>query len=234
MAGRVKKKDGENLTPDMIEKVIEGLNAAKPITKTAACAMLNISYNTARLGKIIEEYEQDKETTKRLRDANRGKPAQDHEIRTVITSYLAGDPVSDIAEQLYRAPTFVKNVVDNVGIPERGGSYFEPKLVPAQCMAESFEEGQLVWSFKHDAVAIVRKQETRVADRLNKIYQLYVIEKIEEAPPVYEYARNHQEGYGGFYATIPAYELGSLEHLKKYGVDIAKKYRPYFPTWLRA
>ncbi len=230
MAGRVKKKDGENLTFDAIEKVIEALDAEKPISKTAACKMLNISYNVARLGKIIDEHIQDKETSKRLRDANRGKPAQPHEIKSVIVGYLAGEPINGIAEMLYRAPTFVKNVVENVGIPERGGSYFEPNLVPDQCMSSSFEIGEIVWSFKHDSLAIVRKLHNNNLDTDNNIYQIYVIEPIEE-PSLYFSA--YQDGFGGFYASIGAYELGRLEHLKEYGIDIYKKYRPYFPSWLK-
>ncbi len=228
MAGRVKKKDGENLSPDNIEKVIKGLNDAKPITKKAACEMLNISYNTARLTKIIEEHNQDKETTKRLRSANKGKAAQAHEIQTVITGYLSGEPIAAIANQLYRSPSFVKTIVERIGIPERGGSYFEPTLVPDPCMSTSFDSGQLVWSFKHDAMAIVRKQETNVSDTENNIYQIYVIEPIEEPSPYFAI-----DSFGGFYGTVPAYELGSLEHLKEHGVDVYKQYRPFFKTWLR-
>lgn len=227
LKGRVKRKDGENLSEQVIEKVIEGLNAKKPITKKAACEILNISYNTTRLSKIIEEYVLDKETSKKLREANRGKPPQPHEIQTVIINYLDGDPVSSIAKQLYRAPSFVKSIVDNVGIPERGGSYFEPKFVPEACMSHIFNVGQLVWSFKHDAPAIVRKHETKVSDTSNNFYGIYVIEPIEEASPYVNI-----DGYAGFNATMPAYELGSLEHLKEHGIDIYKKYRPYFPTWL--
>ena len=52
---KIKKKEGENLTETNIEKVIGLLEQEKPITKKQACEILNISYNTTRLTKIIEK-----------------------------------------------------------------------------------------------------------------------------------------------------------------------------------
>lgn len=51
---RVKVKEGEKLTPSNIEKVIGLLEIEKPISKKDACELLNISYNTTRLARIIE------------------------------------------------------------------------------------------------------------------------------------------------------------------------------------
>jgi len=56
--GRVKAKEHENLSEANIKKVIELLEAEKPITKKEACEVLNISYNTTRLSKIIEEFKE--------------------------------------------------------------------------------------------------------------------------------------------------------------------------------
>jgi len=52
----VKAKDHEKLDDANIQKVSDLLEADKPITKKEACEILNISYNTTRLKKIIEEY----------------------------------------------------------------------------------------------------------------------------------------------------------------------------------
>ena len=57
----IKKQEGENLTDANIKKVIRLLSAEKPITKKEACSILNISYNTTRLSKVIEDYESDQE-----------------------------------------------------------------------------------------------------------------------------------------------------------------------------
>ena len=55
MAGSrgVKKRSHEKLTDSNIQHVIGLLNAKSPITKKEACSILNISYNTTRLGTII-------------------------------------------------------------------------------------------------------------------------------------------------------------------------------------
>ena len=57
----MRTKKHENLTQANISKVIEYLNpkdGSKPITKKEACSILNIAYNTTRLGNIIAEFEE--------------------------------------------------------------------------------------------------------------------------------------------------------------------------------
>jgi hypothetical protein len=225
LAGRVKKKDGEKLTDVNIEKVIEGLQQSKPITKKAACQILNISYNPARLTKIIEEYTETKALRKRLRESKRVKAAEKHEITEVIVGYLDGRAVSDIAEGLYRPVSFVKGIVERVGVPQRISlDYFHPPVLPEQCIKEEFEVGEIVWSTRHQAPAIIRKE---VPSKDYKCYQIYVIEEIEEESPYINLT-----GYAGRYAYQAVFDLGSLEHLKEYDIDIYKPYRSFFPTWL--
>jgi len=107
MRGKVKTKEGENLTEANIKRVIELLAAEKPISKKEACEILNISYNTTRLAKIIEQYKEEISEQQRRRAANRGKPPAAHEIQSVIEGYLDGDSISDIAKRIYRSTTFV-------------------------------------------------------------------------------------------------------------------------------
>jgi hypothetical protein len=226
LAARIKKKDGEKLSWENIDKVIELLNQQKPITKKAACEMLNISYNTTRLTNIIEQHLEDKARDKRMREANRGKPPQKHEISTAIVGYLDGHSLKDIADGLYRPQSFVKNIVERVGVPQRvAQDYFNPPLLPDRCVSDRFEEGQIVWSARYQSPAIVVKEYP--SEDYNS-YRIYVIEEIEEESPYFP----NVTGYGGRYATQAAYDLGSLEHLKEHGVDIYKPYRSYFPTWL--
>ena len=62
---RIKKH--ENLTKANIAKVIDLLEAEKPITKKEACGILNITYNTTRLGNIITEYKRDLEIAVKIK-----------------------------------------------------------------------------------------------------------------------------------------------------------------------
>lgn len=234
MAGKVKAKEHENLTEANIKKVIELLEATKPISKKEACEVLNISYNTTRLNKIIESYKEDQAELQRRRAANRGKPATNYEIQTVIEGYLDGDSVADIAKRIYRSSTFVKEVIDSVGVPQKvvGASYEQPGIIPERCAREEFEYGQVVWHARRHCMAIVLEQKHNVTDKDNNYYQVYVIEPIEEIQgPHYAFYPKNLE-YGGFYDGAYAYDLGSLDHLKQYGVDVYRPYRPCFGKWL--
>lgn len=220
MAGKVKRKEHENLSDSNIEKIISLLNGTPPITKKDACAMLNIAYNTTRLQKIIEEYLTKKARDKKLREANRGKPAQMHEIKYSIEQYLQGTPVGEIAADLYRGNSFVKKIIADVGVPSRGvgENYTNYSPLPDQCISDTFEPKETAWSSKYMAPCIIQKEVGASVDGEAKVYQIYVLEPYEE--PEVKYFAN--VGLAGFYANQPAYELGKLSHLEKYGVDVRK------------
>lgn len=228
---RVKAKEHENLTETSIKRVIELLEAEKPISKKEACEILNISYNTTRLNKIIENYKGEQVESARKRAANRGKPATPYEIQSIIEGYLDGQPIANLAKQLYRSTALVKEVIDVVGVPQKavGAEYWSPELIPDQCASETFEVGQVVWHAKRNSMAIIREQKFNVSDKTNNYYQVYVIEPIDETSP---YFPQYQE-YGGYYDGAYAYDLGNLDHLKKYGVDVYRPYRPHFSKWLK-
>lgn len=228
---RVKTKEHENLTEASIKRVIELLEAEKPISKKEACEILNISYNTTRLTKIIENYRGEQAESARKRAANRGKPATPYEIQSIIEGYLDGSPIAEIAKRIYRSTSFIKEVIDAVGVPQKvvGAEYWNPCIIPEQCTREEFEPGQVVWHAKRHAMAIVMEQKFNVSDKENNYYQVYVIEPIEEPSPFFP---QYQE-YGGYYDGAYAYDLGSLDHLKEYGVDVYRPYRPHFGKWLK-
>ena len=52
----IRKKAGEKLDEATLNRVSALLNQDNPITKKEACEMLNISYNTTRLGKILDDF----------------------------------------------------------------------------------------------------------------------------------------------------------------------------------
>ena len=192
------------------------LSAEKPITKKEACEILNISYNTTRLNRIIEDF-QDKQNFRATRKAQlKGKAASKDEIKDAIMSYLRGESISEISQGMYRSAGFVKSILQRVGVPTRPALVEERKgyaYLPEQCVAEEFSVGERVWSAFYHAPALIEKEyedpmyQSKYA---GKCYSIYVLEETESL------------AVGGFYAASIAYDLGKLTHLEQYGIDIEK------------
>lgn len=227
---KVKAKEHENLSEANIKRVIELLEGEKPVSKKVACEILNISYNTARLTKIIETYKDELLEQARRRADNRGKQASNYEVQAAIEGYLDGSSVAEISKSLFRPSSFVREVIERVGVPQKvtGACYMQPGLIPDQCVRETFEPGQIVWHAKRHGLAIVVKQQFNVKDKDNIYYRVYIIEPIDEPSP-FGYLSNYK--YGGRYDGAFAYDLGSLDHLKEYGVDIYRPYRDCFGSF---
>jgi hypothetical protein len=100
---RLKKQEHEKLDDLTIGRVVELLSAESPITKKAACEMLNISYNTTRLNKIIDDYKNKLEFEETRKKQLRGKPFDISEIRYTILNYLKGDSLSALAKTQFRS-----------------------------------------------------------------------------------------------------------------------------------
>lgn len=222
----VKKREGERLDDESIEAVIELRSQAKPITIKEACERLNINPNGARLQKIIDEYHERKAIRKQFRDANRGKPATDAEIATVVEMFLVGESLKEIAETLYRSEGFVRKVIEDVGVPQvlPGEKYHNFSPLPEQCVAESFEEGEFVWSSKYGGIAEVIKFAHIEKGTGANLYRIWIHQRIdpEKAFPDGKRYKYQPETGGGYYAHQAAYDLGSLAHLRKYGVDVKR------------
>ena len=230
MRKTVKKKDYENLSDQNIQKVISLLSSEKPITKKEACDILNIAYNTTRLNKIIEDYEERKAYVKKRKQSLRGRPASQQEIAEACESYLTGATVSDISKSLFRSPSFVRALLERVGVPQRPTNKEErlnSHYYPDECMSENYASGEVAWSATYHAAVEVKERLTSeyIASKPGlgntnyeekygcPVYAIYVKQKVEGEDT---YFRNVTEG--GFSAYAPAYELCKLEHLKKYGV----------------
>ena len=70
------------------------------------------------------------------------------------------------------------------GGEERGGGY-TPFYLPEECVAESFEEGEVVWSAFYDQAAIIHKEEVVIDYEKkygSKCYNVYVFDLIEWNP----------------------------------------------------
>lgn len=144
-----------------MQEVYEALILAeKPITKKEACARLAITYNTARLDKLMVEYRERKEREVAHRARNRGKPANEFEIQSTLEGYLKKESISEISKQLYRSPIFVKNILLRHGIPirEAGTDFFNALLIEEGVAKENYVKGEVAYSARHqDTVEILRE-----------------------------------------------------------------------------
>ena len=235
----VKKKDYENLSTQNIEKVIALLNPSssaptttKAITKKEACDILNIAYNTTRLNKIIEEYHEKKAYTAQRKKKLRGQPASQAEIAEACESYLQGGTISEISKSLFRSPSFVRALLEKVGVPQRPANK-EEKLgshyYPDALMSDDYAEGEVAWSATYHAAVevharltpeyIASKKGLGNTDYDSKygcpVYAVYIKQKVDSDDTFFSNVTA-----GGFSAYVPAYELCKLEHLKQYGVRI--------------
>jgi hypothetical protein len=227
---RLKKKDHENLSESNVSKVIDLLNGNQPISKKEACSMLNIAYNTTRLQRIIDDFEDKIEYRELRKKQNRGRGATNEEIREAVERYLSGDSLAEIAAGLFRSASFVRSLIERVGVPkvERESGIAS---LPDSCVAESFSPGEIVWSAFYQKPARV-DYELSVdyqAERAgfidvnyeikygSKCYAIYVMEEIRE-----DTERWANVETGGFAAYSLAYDLGKLSHLEKYGVDLSR------------
>ncbi len=222
--GRVRKKDHENLSNTNIRHVIALLNPkeGKSVTKREACNILNITYNTTRLQRIIDEFTEHEDFVTRRKADNRGKRASVSEIKQVVEEYLSGEPISEIAKGLFRSSGFVKGIIHRIGVPTRATGEDKKAFdyLPEACVSESFTEGQIVWSAKYHSAAFIEKklEDSLYNDKYGSdCYAISVIEKVDASDSYFK----HIEA-GGFNAFALAYDLGSLEHLKEHGVDLNK------------
>ena len=193
--------------------------------------MLNIAYNTARLQRIIDDY-QDKVEYRALRKKqNRGRAATDAEIREAVERYLSGDSIAEIASGLFRSPGFVRSLIDKVGVPTSVPETGTVNYLPDSCVADSFSPGEIVWSAVYNKPARI-DHELSVdyqAERAgfidvnyeekygSKCYAIYVMEEVREDTEKWANVET-----GGFSAYSLAYDLGKLSHLEKYGVDLSR------------
>lgn len=202
---KIRAQEGEDLSPSTISKVISLLEReSNPITKKEACEILKISYNTTRLNKIIEEHKDRVEYVSNRRKSNKYKPVQEHEIKDIIESYLAGEPLSSISEATYRSIAVIKNVLERYNLPIRNKSYsyFDPvPLDHEEMISEDYNSGDLVFSARYNAPAIIDKL-VQDSPMHGKVYKLWV--------------------YGDYnqWASQPYYELSDLRPVQKLGVKM--------------
>lgn len=200
MSRGIRKKDYERLDDATVSRVVLLLEQGKPVTKKAACEILNISYSTVRLGKIIQEYKDKIEYTKKRMKANRGKDFGDLELKDMVINYLSGDSISTISKNLYRSIHTIKRKIKELHLPIRDKStdYFNPKMMPDEMVSDSFEIGEYVWSARYNCVAEIDKYLGEDINLQAGIYSLWIFGK-------------HNQ-----FACQPSWELGKLKILEQF------------------
>ncbi len=196
-------KENELLTPANLDRVIAGLEATPKMTKKDACAIIGIAYNTTRLDSLIEKYQEKNARDASRRQALRGKPATSEEIVYTIQEYLEGATVDAISKSIYRGPTFIKAILEKYDVPVRQTShdYFNPELIPDGATRTRFVIGEIVYSARYDSIARVDTE--TLTEKYGYIYRIWLLaDKWKQS------------------ANSEAYELASLEHLRKLGVRI--------------
>jgi len=206
--------------------------SGKSITKKEACEILNISYNTTRLAKLIEDYNEQKEYVATRKKQNKGRPASNQEIGDAVQGYLSNESITEIAKNLYRSVAFVKNLLDSVGVPQRPSSV-EDKLatdyIPEACVSETFDVGEKVWSARHHKVAVIEREYSPEYQKskpgikfidyekthASKCYSIYLIESVDAEDTLFPGVET-----GGYSAFSMAYDLAKLSHLEQYGVRL--------------
>tara|TARA_R110002051_G_scaffold319844_1_gene404338 strand:+ start:247 stop:957 length:711 start_codon:yes stop_codon:yes gene_type:complete len=229
----IKKKDYERLTDSNIQEVLTLLESGTPFTKKEACLKLNIAYNTTRLNNIIAEFKDKLEFQEKRRSHNRGKPATPQEISEAVVMYLNKESISTIASSLYRSSSFVKGILNRVGIPSvpTKENSSEIGFLPEVMLSTTFKANEMVWSARHHGLAQIREELTLEEQKKpgylrpidyekregSKLYNIYVLEKGDFSN---SYFPNVQ--CGGFFSCSYAYDVGKLDHLIELGVDISR------------
>ena len=213
----IKVKKHEKLTESNISHVISLLKGDNPITKKEACSILNISYNTTRLNNIITEHEETLKFRELRKNQNKGKGLTETEKKQIIQYYLEGENVLSISKSIYRSAAFVKAVIDRLGIPQRlAESDYKGRrnaILPEQCVKETFEIGEKVWSPRDNKFAEI-VEDYGIDDKYeSRCYRLWVLEPCDTSKTYFPHLDGTRTGYTSF---ALAYELGSLQHIKEY------------------
>lgn len=116
--------------------------------------------------RLIQEWQESQVIAAEMKKKKRGTPLQQHEISTIIESYLQGDPLDEIATRLYRSTAMVKAELERRGANLKFNDKLDPSKplelnppeIPEELMAEKFEIDEEVWCSAYQCMAVVTKQ----------------------------------------------------------------------------
>lgn len=200
MARRVKVEISESQYEATIQARADGA------TKKRQCEILGIAYNTSRLDSLLEEYQEEKVRRAAMVKKMRAKPITPQEKANMVEAYLQGDTMGDMAKQFYRSSAIIKRQLEMAGVWglrfNESPNPLNPKPVPDECMADSFEIGEKVWVPAYRCLGEVMKLYTNQPDGVDA-YRVYLLDEAKHRNIIQK-----------------AYDLGSLRHVEELGVDI--------------
>lgn len=191
MKRSIRVKDGEDLSESNVQYVLNLLEQDNPITKKEACSILNISYNTTRLNRILEEFKEKQEYAEKRRKEMRSQPLTAADKSFIVSSYLEEQNLSQITESTFRSLAVIKRVLEQYHIPLRNANnnYRNPVLLDVNALSDNYTNGDLVYSARYDQPAYISK-------KVGENYRIWLI-KDEQ------------------YAYQPDYELGDLRKVQE-------------------
>lgn len=169
-------------------------------TKKAACEALGIRYNTKRLETLIDAYSQRKQAAKKLRARKRKEALAGAELAQMISMYLQGYSLKEVADSYYRSTGNIKYYLEKHSANLRANvtDQLNPQLLPDACMCDSHEINDYVWSAKYNCVA-------QVIGEYKGAYRIQVLSDGIQQQAYQECA-----------------DLGSIKHLEALGIDFSK------------
>ena len=194
-----RKKNVHEIPDETFKKAIEHLENGG--TKKAACEMLGVSSNPT-MERLIEEWKERQIQIAEMKKKKRGTLIEGVELANVIEQYLSEDSFQDIADRNYRSVSMIKNVLERSGALLRKNETVDPLFPPAipeEAMADEFEVGELVWVAGYQCIGEVKKAMTNPVGA----YRVWLL------------AEGLQQNVHYMH-----YELASVKHLEKLGVDI--------------
>ncbi|MCD6300825.1 MAG: hypothetical protein J7L82_02000, partial [Staphylothermus sp.] len=116
---------------------------------------------------------------------------------------LSGDPLSDIVDSTFRSSSVVKRVLFQHNIPLRNSknNYQNPVYLDDDTWAEDYTKGDLVYSARYGAVALV-ENDGKFTEQHGMVFPIHIAGEYERS------------------AYQPGYELADLRNLQKeFGVE---------------
>lgn len=173
-------------------------------TKKGACEILGVASNST-MERLIQEWQDQQVLSAEMKKKKRGTPLQQHEISTLIESYLQGDSLEDIASRLYRSTAMIKAELERRGANLKYSGKLDPTKplelnppeIPEQLMAETFEVGEEVWVSAYQCMGEITKQVS------NDVYRVWLLAE-DRQKFVHQYS----------------WDLGSMKPFKELGVNI--------------
>lgn len=169
-------------------------------TKKGACDILGVS-NNKTMESLLEEYDNKLRVDKEIRAKKRKQAVTSQELAEIISDHLSGYSMQELSEIYYRSADTIKHHLVKNGALIRTHTKIDqlsPPLLPEECMSDSFDIGQFVWSAKYNCIA-------KVMSLFGNAYRIRV----------------WGEGIMQ-YAYQASCELGNLAHLEAIGVHLGK------------